>query len=261
MRILTFLMVLLFAFNASAGQQSSLPLVHPNAKKQYVIVLMWHDVVKGKKQVWFDTTVEEFQKQLEEIKRRKCSFITLDMLNNHLRTGAKLPPRPIMLTFDDNNLGIYTHVFPLLKQHRIPATLFVHTNYVGVTTSKPHCDWKMLQTMQASGLVTVQSLTSNHPSDLRKLSDTQIEKEMRDSKVAIEKRLGSNVLAIAYPEGKFDDRTARIAWKVGYQLGFMEDWGSASSSKNLLLIHRYSIHKRFDQAMRDISKAYPNQKN
>ena len=133
-------------------------------------MLMWHDVVPGKKEVWFDTTVAELKAQFAAIRSRRCNVISLDTLYRHLADGAPVPPRSVVLTFDDNNRGLYENAFPLLKQYHYPATFFVHTNYIGVTTSKPHCDWKMLMEMQKSGLVSIQGHSCSHPADMRLLS-------------------------------------------------------------------------------------------
>ena len=163
----------------------------------------------------------------------------------------------MVLTFDDNNLGLYQNAFPLLKQYRYPATLFVHTNFVGVTTSKAHCTWSQLGEMQTSGLITIQGHTCSHPADLRVLPASEIDKELRDSKSLMEEHTNVPVIAFAYPEGKYDDNTAQRAAAAGYKMAFTEDWGSAGTSRNMMLLHRYSIHKRFNQSLKDLVEAYP----
>src|SRR2546423_8973305 len=39
--------------------------------------------------------------------------------------SARLPPGVSVLTFDDGFAGVHTHAFPLLLQHRLPATMFL----------------------------------------------------------------------------------------------------------------------------------------
>lgn len=246
----------LVAIACSAAHPQPLPQVNAKARRDYVDVLMWHDVVPSRKEVWFDTTVAELKSQFAEIKRLKCSVISLDTLYRHLKSGDPVPPRPVVLTFDDNNRGLYQFAFPLLKQYHYPATLFVHTNYIGVTTSKPHCDWKMLMEMQGSGLISIQGHSCSHPADMRLLPAAEIDKELIDSKGLIEKHTGRPVIAFAYTEGHFDDALARAVARDGYKLAFTEDWGSAGASRNLLMVHRYSIHKRFQQALSDLTAAW-----
>jgi peptidoglycan/xylan/chitin deacetylase (PgdA/CDA1 family) len=235
-----------------AGAQQALPQVAAGGRTPYVVVLVWHDVVPAK-EVWFDTTVATFESQLTAIERGGFHVIPLERLRAHLAEGAPLPAKSLVLTFDDNGHGIYENAFPRLLRKRFPATLFVHTNFVGTTTAKRHNTWAQLRTMVRSGLISVQSLTANHPPDLRALSDADVVHELRLSKFSLERRLGKPVYALVYPEDNYDDRLARLAAANGYALGFTEDWGNAGDSSSLLEIHRYSVLTRFAQALRDLA--------
>jgi len=233
-----------------------LPQVAPGGRRPYLAVLVWHDVVP-EKEVWFDTPLATFRAQLDAIRRGGFSVIALDLLRAHLEHGAPVPRKPLALTFDDNGSGIYVNAFPLLREYGFPATLFVHTAFVGKTTSKRHNTWANLRAMVDSGSVSVQSLTANHPPDLRALTDAAVVRELRVSRATLEHRLGKPVYAVVYPEDNYDDRLARLAHENDYALGFTEDWGNAGDSANLLTVHRYSILTRFDQALRDVSANSP----
>lgn len=243
----------IFCCTRSAFAGDALPQVVSGGRLPFVAVLVWHDVLPTK-DVWFDTTSATLASQLDEIARGGYHVITLGALRDHLTRGVAIPKRALVLTFDDNGEGLYRSAYPLLRKHGFPATLFVHTNFVGKTTSKRHNSWEQLREMAASGLIDVQSLTANHPPDLTKLSDTDVEHEFRLSKFSLERRLGKPVYALVYPYDVFDDRVARIAARCGYTLAFSEDFGSAGDSASLLELHRYSILTRFDQALHDVAR-------
>lgn len=240
---------------APARADAPLPQVAPRGKTPYLAVIVWHDVVTPR-EVWFDTTVETFRTQLEAIKRGGFHVITLAALRDHLERGTPVPSKPLVLTFDDDGHGLYLNAFPLLRKYGFPAALFVHTNFVGKTTSKKHNTWPQLTEMSRSGLIDVQSLTANHPPDLRALDDAAVMHELALSKMSLEKRLGKPVYALVYPEDNYDDRLARLAARAGYRLAFIEDWGAAGDSINLLTIHRYSALTRFDQALEDVAAGH-----
>jgi peptidoglycan/xylan/chitin deacetylase (PgdA/CDA1 family) len=237
---------------SAAAATVALPTPLPQARTPYVAVLVWHDVLP-EKEVWFDTTTATFQGQLDAIAKGGFHVIPLQALRDHFVAGKPIPKKSLVLTFDDNGEGIYQNAYPLLKKYRFPATLFVHTNYVGKTTSKHHNTWDELREMQGSGLIEVQSLTANHPPDLTKLSDSDVLHELHLSAFSIERRLGHKVYALVYPYDVYDDRVERLAAQSGYTLAFTEDWGDAAASSSLLEIHRYSILTRFDQALADVS--------
>jgi len=239
---------------ASRAAAPPLPQVHPGARKDYSALLMWHDVVQQKKEVWFDTTVAELDAQFQSIKRRRLTPVTLDRLAEHLEKGSPIAPRAVVLTFDDNNLGLYRHVYPLLQRYRWPAVFFVHTDYVGKKTGKDHCTWEQLREMERSGLVKVYPHTASHPPDLRRIPEKQLQRELVTARQVMERELGGKRPYFAYSEGHYDEPVARAVWKSGYRLAITEDWGSAESSRNLMMVHRYSMHKRAEQAVRDVAR-------
>lgn len=229
------------------------------AANEFAAVLVWHDIVPSHKQVWFDTLLSTFHQQLERIHEGGFHVIPLRLLYEHLTKGTPLPPKPIVLTFDDNNQGIYYYAYPLLRRYHYPATLFVHTGYVGVTTDKRHNTWQMLRSMVQSGLVDVQSLTQSHPENILLLSDAQVLTELVNSRRSIELHLGIPVYAFVYPCDKHDLRVAYDVFKAGYKMALTEDRGNACASPNLYLVHRYAAILCFDQALRDVSHAWERQ--
>jgi biofilm PGA synthesis lipoprotein PgaB len=223
---------------------AALPPIHPKARGSATGILMWHDIVPGKKLVWFDTTVAELKAQFAEIRRLGLTPISLERLAAHLERGEAVPKKAVVLTFDDNNLGLSQHVFPLLKRYRWPAVFFVHTGYVGVTTGKPHNTWDQLREMERSGLVKAYPHTDTHPEDMRKLTDARIARELTRSRQKMERELGGPRVYFTYPDGHFDARVAAGVFKAGYRLAITEDRGLAEASPNLMMVHRYSMHRR-----------------
>lgn len=248
------ILALWMLLSPSRAAAPELPRAHPAARSQYSALLMWHDVVERKKEVWFDTTVAELKEQFESIRRAKLQPIPLDRLAEHLEKGTAVPPGAVVLTFDDNNLGLYRFAYPLLRRYRWPAVFFVHTDYVGKTTGKPHCSWDQLREIERSSLVKVYPHTASHPADLRKVPESQLERELTGVRRVMEQQLGGSRPYFAYPEGKYDERTARAVWKAGYRLGITEDWGAAERSPNLMMVHRYSMHRRARQAVSDVAR-------
>lgn len=234
----------------------SLPLVAPAARRRSAAttLLVWHDIVPARKLVWFDTLAAEFAAQLRRIERAGARPISLDTLNAYLRGGAAPSPGAVVLCFDDNTRGIYEHAFPLLRKRGWPCVVSAHTAYVGVRTGKDHNTWEQLREMERGGARVV-SQTHTHPPDLRTLSDAALAREMTVSKARMDRAMGRPTRFVTYPSGKWDRRVALAALAADYQLGLTEDHGSAESSPHLLGLHRYSTHRRFDEALKAIARS------
>ncbi|HIK21650.1 MAG TPA: polysaccharide deacetylase family protein [Synechococcus sp. M44_DOE_062] len=212
----------------------------PLASLSYVPAIMYHDVVAGRKQVWFDTTVAELRQHFEAIKQAGVTPIHIDQLYKHLRDGDPLPEKAILLTFDDAYLGLYENAYPLLKEYNYPAAYFVQTGFVGVPTSKDHFTWDQMREMDASGLIDFAAHTVNHPPDLRVLDDARLRREVFDCKTKLEQELGHPIHYFAYPEGNRDERVKQYLADAGYWMSFTMDPGFTGQSPNLLEVRRFN---------------------
>ncbi|MEZ0326080.1 MAG: polysaccharide deacetylase family protein [Fimbriimonas sp.] len=216
------------------------------------VILTYHDMVRvrDKSALWFDCTPLELQNQLDWLSSQGAHFISMQQLYRHLTAGSKLPPKPVMITFADNYLGFYYLALPILRGRNVPATMFVHTDFVGAKVGRPKMSWKQLLELDREGLVTIASQTRSHPADLRRLSDRQLALEIAGSKEALEQRLGHPVPFIAYPNGKFDLRVAQFARRAGYLMAFTEEQTPAEVSPSIFEVARY-VHTKYREAWKD----------
>ncbi len=218
------------------------PDIHEAARAARVPVLMYHDILP-EKEVFFDVTVEEFEAHLQLLKAEGNTPITLDQLVNHLRTGAALPPKPVLLTFDDGYEGHYTYVYPLLKKYGFPATFSLFTGKLdGEVAGRSTITWEQAKEMAADPLITIASHSVLHPPDLRELDDAALQREVVESKARLEAELGIPIRYFTYPEGKYDDRVAQAVAKAGYDAALTmsndREW-FANESESLLEIGRF----------------------
>lgn len=74
-------------------------------------------------------TPEKFARQMAYIQEH-FSVVDLEAVNGFLHHGQSLPPRPLLITFDDGYLDNYTHAYPILKYHGFPAVIFLLTSRI-----------------------------------------------------------------------------------------------------------------------------------
>lgn len=73
-------------------------------------------------------TPQGFAAQMEAIAKR-FHVVPLAALLAALRGEAPLPPRPLLLTFDDAYVDFEAHAWPVMRRLGLPVTLFVPTAY------------------------------------------------------------------------------------------------------------------------------------
>ncbi len=66
---------------------------------------------------------DDFEQQIQYIKEHH-NVISGQELMNSIVKGVSLPPRPLMLTFDDGYIDHFTEVFPILDRENLPGCFF-----------------------------------------------------------------------------------------------------------------------------------------
>ena len=77
----------------------------------------------------YNATVEAFAEQMEYLVR-EYHIISISDLLEAIITGQPLPPRSVMVTFDDGYHDFLENAWPILRRFQIPVTLFVVTGYL-----------------------------------------------------------------------------------------------------------------------------------
>lgn len=223
---------------APAGAPSLVPGLEPR-----VTVVTYHDIVEREKGVWFDTTERELLAQLDAIAASGGTFVSLQDLDDRLTEGKEVPVRSYLVTFSDGYRGVFERAWPVLREREIPFVVFMHTGHVGSELGRPKMTWGQLRELDGSGLGRVESQTVTHPEDLTRLDDVALQGEFLESKAVLEQELDRPVTALAYPNGKFDERVAAQARAAGYRLAFTEELITAESSPDLWRIGRF-LHSK-----------------
>lgn len=75
-------------------------------------------------------TPADFEAQMRFVGRHFNVIRFADVIDAMDR-GAPLPPRSLLITFDDGHSDNYDHAFPILRSLGLPATIFISTDYIG----------------------------------------------------------------------------------------------------------------------------------
>lgn len=143
----------------------------------------------------------EMRKQLEYLLQNGYDPIFFSDLS-HLEDYDK----PILITVDDGYDDNYTELFPILQEYRVKATIFVIS---GSFDAPYHMTAEQTKEMADSGLVEIQSHTSNHY-ELATLSPEDQEYQMHQSQLEIVRATRRIPYVLSYPCGSRNDDTLSI---------------------------------------------------
>lgn len=161
---------------------------------------------------------------------RHRSVVPLGEAVERLDATSRLPSGVATLTFDDGFTGVAEHAWPLLRQHRLPATVFLVSNTL--TDRGQPVDWvdtvagfplrtltlDQVLDMQSDG-IDFQSHSSAHL-DLTSLDYPSCVEDLRQSRELLESLLGREVTLLAYPRGRHDSTVRAAARAAGYTHAF-----------------------------------------
>ncbi len=203
--------------SALGRNSSSLMAAAAVASAADVPVLMYHyvgDVPPPSGPFASNLTVRtgDFEDQMRYLADNRYQTVGLGDLYLAKLGLKSLPPRSVILTFDDGGLDNYQVAFPILVKNGLRATFFVITDKVGAAGQM---DWDDLRVMADQGM-SIESHTVSHPLDLRTLDDDGLARELGDSKAAIAEKLGLTPESLSYPSGKYDQRVIAAAKAAGY---------------------------------------------
>jgi len=165
-----------------------------------------------------------FEQHLKYLKSHGYTTISLYELYDHITNKAPLPPKAIVLTFDDGYDDNFSNALPLLIQYGMTATVCVISDWIGRDNdwenykNKPHChtmNREQLQQWLQQGM-HICAHTTSHPF-LSKLDNSMILQELTNCKSTLEQQLGIPIEFLCYPYGDFDDRVINIAKQTGYK--------------------------------------------
>jgi peptidoglycan/xylan/chitin deacetylase (PgdA/CDA1 family) len=138
-------------------------------------------------------------------------------------SGASLPDRPVVLTFDDGFADFYLGALPILQHYGFAATLYITTGYVGRTSrwlrplgegERQMLTWEQISEIDASG-IECGAHSTTHP-QLDTLPPPVAGEQIVSSKSVLEQQLGRRVPTFAYPYGFYSSEVRQLVQQAGY---------------------------------------------
>jgi len=217
-------------------------------------VLMYHKV----NDLWPNPTTvptSVFDAQMSLLRELGYTPVPLDAVVEYYLREAPLPPKAVLLTFDDGYRDNLENAVPILRRHGYPAVLFVPIGFLDDARPLPHeeslrllgirnetVDWDQLAELEAGG-VRIESHGIGHR-PLSELDPAEATREIALSKLRLEERLGREVEAFAFVKGSLADyrpEHASLVQQAGYKVAFTSVSGANAQSTDRFRLRRYNV--------------------
>jgi peptidoglycan/xylan/chitin deacetylase (PgdA/CDA1 family) len=195
----------------------------------------------------YHKTPDNFEEQLQALREKGYSTITMNELNSIVRGYSKAPPKPAAITFDDG-FSDQSRAFELLKKYNMKATFYIIVGgdnsdwCIGaerrnLTCGDAYMNWGEIKKLSDSGLIEIGAHTINHLS-LPDIPITAARVEIFNSKSIIQQKIGKDVNSFAYPYGKMNQQLADLVAQAGYTNATGTKEGSIINLANIYDIPR-----------------------
>lgn len=188
--------------------------------RKQIPVLCYHQIrdwrpTDSKTSMTYIVPPAAFAAQIKMLADSGYHTITPDQLYAYLLTGAKLPSKPILLTFDDTDLDQYTVALPEMNKYGFKGVFFIMT----VSLGRPHYMSKeQVRDLSDHGHIIGSHTWDHH--NVKKYAGNdwviQIDKPTRQ----LEAITGKPVRYFAYPFGLWNQQGIPELKKRGFLAAF-----------------------------------------
>ncbi|ALW86068.1 polysaccharide deacetylase [Hymenobacter sedentarius] len=161
------------------------------------------------------TPIATFKGHIKMLADSGYHTISPDQLYAYMTTGAKLPSKPIMLTFDDTDLDQFTIARPELDKYGFKAMYFVMT----VSLGRPHYMTKaMVKQLSDEGNIIGSHTWDHH--NVKKYQGKDWETQIDKPTKTLEEITGKKINYFAYPFGLWNEQAFPELKKRGFVAAF-----------------------------------------
>ena len=194
-------------------------------------------------------TPSDFREHMQLLVRNGFNGIRFDQLVDAMNGNAVLPPKAVVLTFDDAYANFHEHAMPALREAGYCATLFVVAGLVGKSNewpgqgpsipNMPLLDWPALREIAQAG-IEIGSHTCTHPR-LDQARTDQLEEEIAGSRCTLEDGVGVPVTTFAYPFGAHSPASVSLV-RAHYRAACTTRMATARPSNDRHLLPRVDAY-------------------
>lgn len=206
----------------------------------YLPTLMYHHVqtpesAKEKNQTGLTVNTDVFRVQMQYLKDRNYSVVSMQDLLNFFEQGIKPSSKPVLITFDDGYADFYTDTYPILREFNYPATVFIAT---GLMNNAGYLYWDQITEMNSNRIIFANH-TWSHKNV--KTKEDVLKMEISTADVQLNEKGLNSPKVFAYPYGMESNNAISFLEGLNYEMAFTTKFGGTLCKKQMFNLPRIRI--------------------
>jgi peptidoglycan/xylan/chitin deacetylase (PgdA/CDA1 family) len=205
-----------------------------------VPILIYHHIAEKVPTSRYFISPDIFDSQMRALQRWGYTSIPLSLLVEALTEGAFLPPRPVVITFDDGYREVYTYAYPIMQRYGFTGTVYVIAGSIGVGK---YMNARQLRQLARAGW-EIGSHGWTHTS-LRSQS-VNLAREIEESRQKLEELVDSSVETFAFPYGLTSKYVTGLVKDAGYRAAVGLGGSFRHTKKTRYYLSRIEVRSNYD---------------
>jgi len=198
-------------------------------------ILLYHQIADIDPPSQYYMPPADFKTQMEALRDWGYTPITISLVVKAITEGGELPPRPIVITFDDGDENVYTNAFPVMSELGFPGVLYIISSAVN---GQNYLSAAQILEMAAAGW----EVGSHSRTHLNLTNDPgQAWAEASQSRQLLKADLGVPINTFAYPYGAADAFVMEKVRQFGYQAAVGLGKSALQGPSNLFYLSRIEV--------------------
>src|SRR5579872_4465612 len=180
------------------------PILMYHLVGQYPARSQWTDDYGYRIEAGLTVPTAQFAAEMAYLAGHRYHAISLTRLADNLLYGLPLPPRPVVLTFDDGRLSPWINAVPVLRRYGFTAEFFVCAGFIGQTNQtashlnvQRYLSWSQINSLAGDGF-WIEDHGQKDISVLWSVPPTVLRAEVDQSARLLAARTGQPVQFLAY---------------------------------------------------------------
>jgi peptidoglycan/xylan/chitin deacetylase (PgdA/CDA1 family) len=219
----------------------------PVSEREWIPIFCYHHIRE-----WEESDTEDerayiveprdLEAQLKWLSEDGYTSVDTQQVYEYYAFGKPLPPKPIMLSFDDNDDNQYENAAPMLEKYGFKGVFFIMTVTIGQPNYMTEAQIKELSERGHD----VQPHTWDHHLVTGYETQEEWDKQIGWPKETLEKIVGKEAPFFAYPFGIYDAAAAEKIKSYGYKAAFRLRDLMDDEADPLFAIKRYIANGYWD---------------
>ena len=201
-------------------------------------IIMYHSMLKDKaRHGQYVISPDEFESDLKYLRDNGYETVVIADLIDYVANGTPLPPKPVMLTFDDGYYNNFLYAAPLLEAYNMKGVLSIIGYYTDAYTEKPdenayysHVTWEQVKQLVENGPFELQNHSYNlHSAKGERKGTMKLKSETLGQyheflsadimrlQNAFKEHTGYQPTAFCYPFGAVSEASLDLIHSLGFQ--------------------------------------------